>query len=475
MTIPQENDLKIKNVAVRACACLHTKPRDRVTHLTISSIAISIPEIDHHHTMSLSDFIAKGEAALAEKRFQYALDAFTEVGRISPSFPPLHTHTDTLTTTLSLYIYTYPQALALDESSPTIHLGRARANNKLENYVEAAADALRATELDPKLAAAHAERGKALHDLDEFESAKESFEMASVLEPTRKIHRTWVNMCNVALGQEMEQQDVGTTGTRVGATNSGMRPRLPVPGAPSSTQKTAVTADDAEFLKYWKQTLPPHASPLPSALNADRTGTSGPKYRHQWFQTNKKVEVAVMAKKKDKDKVKVTVESTSLHVVVLDDSKDVEYELHLELWGEVDPAMSRYEVLGSKVEVQLMKKRENEQWMALERGQGMMNTKMTTTSDIAVDANANALQEEKKKKGKKDWDSVERQVKKEEEEEEASGDAAVMKFFRQLYGDSDEDTRRAMMKSYLESGGTALSTNWQEVGKQDFSEKRAQD
>ena len=29
----------------------------------------------------------------------------------------------------------------------------------------------------------------------------------------------------------------------------------------------------------------------------------------------------------------------------------------------------------------------------------------------------------------------------------------------------DEDTRRAMMKSFQTSGGTVLSTNWDEVGK----------
>ena len=36
-------------------------------------------------------------------------------------------------------------------------------------------------------------------------------------------------------------------------------------------------------------------------------------------------------------------------------------------------------------------------------------------------------------------------------------------FFQQMYANADEDTKRAMMKSYSESGGTTLSTNWEEV------------
>jgi suppressor of G2 allele of SKP1 len=46
-----------------------------------------------------------------------------------------------------------------------------------------------------------------------------------------------------------------------------------------------------------------------------------------------------------------------------------------------------------------------------------------------------------------------------------------MRFFQQLYADADEDTRRAMLKSYQESGGTALSTNWKEVGTRDYGKE----
>jgi suppressor of G2 allele of SKP1 len=51
-----------------------------------------------------------------------------------------------------------------------------------------------------------------------------------------------------------------------------------------------------------------------------------------------------------------------------------------------------------------------------------------------------------------------------DDDDEDEGDP-VNHFFRKLYKGADDDTRRAMMKSYMESNGTALSTNWSEVKK----------
>jgi hypothetical protein len=72
-----------------------------------------------------------------------------------------------------------------------------------------------------------------------------------------------------------------------------------------------------------------------------------------------------------------------------------------------------------------------------------------------------------KKKGSEDDEGAESDA--ESIDSDYGGGDPVDAFFKKLYAGADPDTRRAMVKSYYESDGTALSTNWDEVGKEKVS------
>ncbi|CAH1421465.1 unnamed protein product [Lactuca virosa] len=142
--------------------------------------------------------------------------------------------------------------------------------------------------------------------------------------------------------------------------------------------------------------------------------------------------------------------------VTIDVHGEDSYIFQPRFFGKIVPARCRFEVLSTKVEIQLVKA-EPIQWTSLEYGNNNLVAQRSNVSS------GNQRPAYPSSKPTKDWDKLEAQVKKEEKDEKLDGDAALNKFFRDIYKDADDDTRRAMRKSFVESNGTVLSTNWTEV------------
>eukprot|EP00911_Craspedida_sp_UC1_P002949 UC1_evm2s2151 len=154
------------------------------------------------------------------------------------------------------------------------------------------------------------------------------------------------------------------------------------------------------------------------------------------------------------------------------------------LWGTIVPQETSVRVSKAKIEVRL-KKADTIRWSSLEGAVGgavVSSTSATATvqgektppqqqaaaAAVSRTAVRMALPSEVEKatterKTGRDWDKIVTEIKKEEKEEKPEGEAALNQLFQQIYGDGNEDTKRAMMKSYIESNGTVLSTNWDEV------------
>ncbi|CAG9577153.1 unnamed protein product [Danaus chrysippus] len=196
----------------------------------------------------------------------------------------------------------------------------------------------------------------------------------------------------------------------------------------------------------------PNETPAPELVK--------PKIKHDWYQTDALVVVTILLKNAQSDKVKVVYGDRSLSVSSPIPNSESEYSLEIELAHEIVPSMCTHIVSPSKIEVKLRKK-EGLRWNLLE-GEGR-EEKIKAIPQAVIDASG---PQQPPKLFKKDWDQIEKAIKKEEEEEKPQGDAALNALFQKIYGEGSDEVRRAMNKSFVESGGTVLSTNWNQVGKE---------
>ncbi|XP_050387803.1 protein SGT1 homolog [Argentina anserina] len=318
----------------------------------------------------------------------------------------------------------YTQAISLDPNNSELYSDRAQANIKSGNLTEAVADANKAIELDASLFKAYMRKGIACMKLEEYQTAKAALELGASLALGESRFSKLIEECDKLIAEE-----------------NGELPEQPMETTTTESVSSAKDVQPAE----------PPSDEVPIA-------PAKPKYRHEFYQKPEEVVVTIFAKGIPAKDVAVDFGEQILSVSIDVPGEDT-YHFQPRLFGKIIPGKCRFDVLSTKVEIRLAKA-EAIHWTSLEfRNDSLVPVKVNTP---VIGAQRPTYPSSKPKRV--DWDKLEAQVKKEEKDEKLDGDAALNKFFQDIYKDADEDTRRAMRKSFVESNGTVLSTNWKEVG-----------
>lgn len=365
----------------------------------------------------------------------------------------------------------YSEALKVDPGNARVFEARANAHIKLEQYAEANEDATKALELDPSLARAYLRKGVALFNMEEYEAAKESFEAGCQLSPDNTF-KTWIRKCDAELEDEEASQPKATksdaAAAAAAAATAAAPATAPAPQAvlapsPAPTASVPASAPEPQAAQApapqqpQQPQHPPMNAPLAPAAAAALTFEG--KYRHQHYQLQSKVTVDVYAKKLKKEQVTCEFRETHLTVTIRDLEGNEEYKLDVELYGKVVPEQCKYEVLSTKVEITLAKA-DTLQWPTLEKSNKVAAANYSTPgTDAPAQYPTSAVRKAK------DWSKVDQELAELESKGELDMGDPLNNFFKKIFASGDEDTRRAMMKSFVESNGTVLSTNWSEVGK----------
>ena len=392
-----------------------------------------------------------------------------------------------------LAITCYTEAIAQNPQAVSYYIQRSKAFTRLSppDHHAAFNDAELALSLAVKrakrelIADSQLRRAVTLFHLERYGDAKECLQWVKKLNEKEKTLAIWEMKTEAKLKELQEGDERGKV--TIQEVPNVEAPKAAVGKKPA---KDSEKTDEAPASRAINGTKDVAEKPTPS-VQPEGVQTHPSKIRHEWFQTNDTVTVTLFCKGIPKDKITVEIKQGSLDVSFpLPTGSD--FNLSLDpLFAAIDPSASSYKILLTKAEFMLQKSTPGQKWANIEgttpvsaeeiSADGDDTVKRAVLSDKSI--NKGPAYPTSSKSGPKNWDKIasdlSKKAKKDADKgeegttENTSEDAGIEEeegdpttnFFKMLYKGADPDTQKAMMKSYQESNGTALSTNWAEVSK----------
>ncbi|KAJ2723403.1 Cochaperone protein [Coemansia sp. Benny D115] len=300
----------------------------------------------------------------------------------------------------------YTQAIASDSSSGEYYLRRAQVRHKLGNNTQAASDAHKAATLSA----------------DKSDLLRQYFNALY-------LHGKWA--------AELKSYDESAESLRKAATIN-----------PSHEEVKKLLAEVEPL------TTPVVPEPAPAAEASAAAAPAAParqQVRHGWYQNDDYVTLEVFIKRVQKESATIEFEPKSVSLSVkMPTGSENNYEFD-PLMHEIVPGGSSYEVLSTKIELKLKKAQPGLKWEHLEETEAQQMAQ--AKSKLALSSSRKGVS----------WDAIAAEA--EKETKLKPSEQSINELFQTIYKDADLETRRAMMKSYTESNGTALSTDWKSVSK----------
>lgn len=181
--------------------------------------------------------------------------------------------------------------------------------------------------------------------------------------------------------------------------------------------------------------------------------------KYNWYQNSGNLVICIYAKGVSSDTLIVKAGPWSISVFIKLREKQYYFRDFSFLYREIIEDTLKIQIYTNMVEIKVAKKDASTSWGQLQLYDKDFRKACNLSNDTIV--KGENIHPKPLYKKTELWEEEIKKLASDEVQSEDSLEA----MFRKIYDNSDDDSKRAMLKSYYESSGTCLSTNWNEVSK----------